>query len=144
MKLFYGILLTVFFLMNNSVAQAQQIALLAADTTGVIIHADPRLSLLTETIKAKSRNSGIRSGRGFRVQIYSGSDRSKANAVKVDFMRRFPNVRTYMSYIQPQFRVKAGDFKTREDARKLVQQLNHLYAPVMIVPDIIVINPFKE
>jgi hypothetical protein len=78
------------------------------------------------------------------VQIYNGNDRNKAMQVKVDFMRRFPSIRTYMTYIQPQYRVKAGDFKTRGEAHKLYQQLSTLYSPVMIVPDIIVINTLKD
>ena len=123
------------------------------DTTGVIIHTDQRLSVVIAAMKPRTAGSGtsasgrsgvIRSGRGFRVQIYNGNDRNKANAIKVDFIRRFPEIRTYMSYIQPQFRVKVGDFRSRAEAQKFLQQIGSLYTPAMVVPDIIVINTFRD
>lgn len=112
-------------------------------TTGVIMFADPRLAILTK--KHKNVQLGvIRSGRGFRVQIYNGNDRVKATQIKVDFMRRFPGVRTYMTYVQPQFRVKVGDFRTRGEAQEMYQKVAGLYNPSMIVPDIIVINTLRN
>jgi hypothetical protein len=111
--------------------------------TGVIVHADPRLAVLEK--KHRNVHLGvIRSGAGYRVQIYNGNDRVKATEIKVDFMRRFPGVRTYMTYVQPQFRVKIGDFRTRADALKMQEQLSTLYNASMIVPDIIVINTLKD
>lgn len=111
--------------------------------TGVVIHGDERLAVLDK--KNKNIQMGvIRSGRGFRVQIYNGNDRNKATQTKVDFMKRFPGVRTYLTYVQPQFRVKVGDFRTREEAQKMYQQASTLYNPCMIVPDIIVINTLKD
>lgn len=110
---------------------------------GVIIHADPRLAVLEK----KHRNiqlGVIRSGKGYRVQIYNGNDRNRANEIKVDFMRRFPGVRTYLTYVQPQFRVKVGDYRTREEAHTMYTQVSPLYNPSMIVPDIVMINTLKD
>jgi hypothetical protein len=119
----------------------------SADTLGVVVHADPRLALLFSK-KHETGLHGIRgsihSARGFRVQIYNGASRAEAQARKVDFIRRFPNVRSYMSYIAPSYRVKVGDFKTRADAYKLYQQINSLYTPCMVVPDIVEINTMRD
>ncbi|MBS1783568.1 MAG: SPOR domain-containing protein [Bacteroidetes bacterium] len=123
------------------------------DSTGVIVHTDPRIAILTapENMSSitkrnnnQSRTGSIHSGRGFRVQIYNGSDRHKANTAKVDFIRRFPSIRAYITYIQPQFRVKVGDFRSRSEAQKFMSQLNGVYSPLMVVPDIIEINTFKN
>ena len=147
MSLLPRLLFLTFILLKAGPCLAQQGETASSTPVeGVIIHADPRLAIITSTVKAKnaSGKSGlIRSGRGFRVQIYNGNDRDKAIQTKIDFMRRFPNTRTYMTYIQPQFRVKVGDFRTRADAQKFAQQLNGVYSPIMIVPDIIVINTLK-
>ncbi len=111
--------------------------------TGVRLHADPRLAVLVK--KATNIKRGIiRSGKGFRVQIYAGNDRAAATRTKLDFMRRFPGVRTYMTYAAPQFRVKVGDFSTRADAQRLASQVSGLYRPVMIVPDLIVVNTLRN
>jgi hypothetical protein len=88
------------------------------------------------------RARAIYSGKGFRVQIYNGSDRSKAIEVKTHFMRLFPGLRTYLTYISPCFRVKVGDYKTRNEALGMLKEANSMYSPCMIVPDIITISTF--
>jgi SPOR domain len=114
-----------------------------AKNNSVIIHADPRLSLIAA--KKQGNPVGyISSGKGFRVQIYNGNDRKAAINTKIDFMRRYPNVTTYLTYVAPQFRVKVGDFKTRADAQKFNHELISFYNPTMIVPDLIVINSIQN
>lgn len=147
MKSARNILIVFLVLLLTGSAKAQiKVAELPAETevlTGVIVHADPRLAVL----ERKHRNiqlGVIRSGRGFRVQIYNGNDRNKATQIKMDFMRKFPGVRTYMTYVQPQFRVKVGDYRTHGEAEKMYQQVSGLYNPSMIVPDIVVINTLRD
>jgi hypothetical protein len=113
-----------------------------------LLHADPRLDIVLKKRKTSSGGgSSIYSGRGYRVQIYSGNDRNKANKMKVDFMRRFPGVGAYMTYVSPQFRVKVGDYRSRGEAQEMYRTLSAIYNPCMIVPDIVVfknINRPKE
>lgn len=96
------------------------------------------------TSKKAVVSGSIRSVPGYRVIIYSGTERNKANGVKIDFMRRFPGMRVYMSYAMPQYRVKVGDFTSRAEAAVLYQQLNKVYSPCLIVPDIVEINTFHR
>jgi hypothetical protein len=134
------ILVVILALVLNGKAKAQT---KAEETKGVVVHADPRLAILVK--KYRNVQLGvIRSGQGYRVQIYSGNDRAKAMQIKVDFMRRFPGIRTYLTYSQPQYRVKVGDFRMRQDAHVMYEQVSPLYNPSMIVPDIIVINTLKD
>jgi hypothetical protein len=88
--------------------------------------------------KAKS----VYSGKGFRVQIYNGPDRNRAIEVKTEFMRNYPGIRTYLSYIAPCFRVKVGDYKNRNEALGMLKEANSTYSPSMIVPDIVTISTF--
>ncbi len=111
---------------------------------GMQLHADPRLAILLKKHVSTGGAGIISSGRGYRVQIYSGNDRNKATAAKIDFMRRFPDVHTYMTYVSPQFRVKVGDFRTRAEAYKMYEQVSTIFDPSMIVPDYIVINSAKN
>lgn len=121
-----------------------------ATAAGVVLHADPRLALLVYNTKpdnynaAGRRTGSIYSARGFRVQIYSGNNRNEATKRKVDFLHRFPGVRTYMTYVAPTFRVKVGDYKDRKSAQAMYQQVSNLYSPCMIVNDIIEINTFRN
>lgn len=143
MKQLYYILI---FVCLSQVTFAQRAAV--QDTAqpvalNTVLHADPRLDIILKKQKAASGN-GIYSGRGYRVQIYSGSDRAKATKMKIDFMRRFPNVQAYMTYASPHFRVKVGDFRSRGEAQEMYSKLSTLYNPCMIVPDIVVFRNFSS
>ncbi len=94
----------------------------------------------TPPVHRKAR--AVYTGKGFRVQIYCGPDRDKAIAVKTEFMRMYPGIRTYLSYISPSFRVKVGDYRQRSDAAGMLKEANSVYNPSMIVPDNIVISTF--
>lgn len=163
MKAFFSTVILALLLVGNSSASAQSTARRSTSVSassprpvdddtveaqveaarGIVLHADPRLTVLVK--KSSNIKRGlIRSGRGYRVQIYAGNDRAAATRVKVDFMRRFPGVRTYMTYVAPQFRVKVGDFQSRGDAQRLYSQINSIYRPTMIVPDIIVVNTLRD
>jgi hypothetical protein len=84
----------------------------------------------------------IYSGKGFRVQIYYGPDRDKAMKIKKEFMRYYPDVRTYLSYYPPYFRIKVGNYRYRTDAMGMLREANSTYSPSMIVPDIVTISTF--
>jgi len=100
----------------------------------VHIDADSRLALVVSHPVQKAFVGKVR---GFRVQIYNGSDRKKANQAKLDFMKAYPGVRSYLVYNNPQFRVRVGDFRSRDEASALQQKLGRMFNPCMIVPDVI-------
>jgi SPOR domain len=110
-------------------------------TKTVVIHADPRLdNIVKKNTAYKSANNGVvYSGSGYRVQIYSGNERDKAIAAKVAFSKKYPNIKSYITYVTPQFRVKVGDYRSRAEAQNMYQELSKLFTPCMIVSDAIVI-----
>jgi hypothetical protein len=122
------------------------------DTLGVRLMADPRLDILLKKTEGGVRRQAtsnapsgvIRSGRGFRIQIYNGNDRVAATRTKIDFIRRFPGTRSYMNYLAPTFRVRVGDFRSRADAQRFYSQVSAYFSPCMIVPDIIEINTLRD
>jgi hypothetical protein len=132
---------------------------------GVTVHADPRLAVLlkknhtmeppAESPLSMDKHSQlspvpyqprervvIYKGKGFRVQIYNGPDREKALKIKAEFMRHYPGVHTYLSYVAPSFRVKVGDYRNRSDAAGMLREANSMYTPTMIVPDMIVVMSY--
>lgn len=69
---------------------------------------------------------------GFRVQIYSGNNRNDAYSAQARFRRIYPNINTYLSYTQPNYRVKVGDFAQRAQAQSLMQELKKNFDSVFI------------
>jgi hypothetical protein len=78
---------------------------------------------------------------GYRVQIFSGSARKDAYEAQARFQQEYPNLRTYISYHEPYFKVHAGDFRTRLEAEKLVQELRKAFTSLFIIQE--KINPPK-
>jgi hypothetical protein len=130
--------LVLFLIFLGYSAIAQQ-----ADTGSVNIHADQRLAVVVSK-PTNTNRAFIGKVRGFRVQIYNGNDRKKASQAKLDFMRAFPGVRSYLVYNNPQFRVRVGDFKSRREAMDLYNKVSGKFNPCMIVPDVVNINTVRK
>jgi len=72
---------------------------------------------------------------GYRVQIYSGAQRQAAYDAQAKFQERFPDQRTYISYNEPNFKVRVGDFRTRLEAEKMVHDLKPWFSGMFIVSE---------
>ena len=78
---------------------------------------------------------------GYRVQIYSGSSRGAAFNAQAKFNKEFPEMRTYIIYREPNFKVRAGDFRSRIEAERMKEQLKAWFPVMFIISE--KINPPK-
>lgn len=69
---------------------------------------------------------------GFRVQIYSGSSRNEAYAIQARFQQQFDGISTYVSYTQPNYRVKVGDFRSRSEAQAFMNEIRRSFPTVFL------------
>ena len=126
----------------SSLAMAQDNA--TATNGNVKVVKDNRLDVLVKK-QIYINNLAIRNQSGFRVQVISTNKRGDANEAKAKVMQLFPDYRTYLDYQAPYFKVRVGDFKTREEASELRDKLSDLYSGgVFVVPAIINVTPDKE
>ncbi len=123
--------------------------LLRAQVRGkVTIVQDPRIDTLLarrmETPKGNANYTGgssYASSSGYRVQIFSGSSRAAAYAAMAKMQELHPELRTYISYREPNFKVHAGDFRTRLEASHLVEEIRRNFPILFIIAE--KINPPK-
>ncbi|MEO7213415.1 SPOR domain-containing protein [Mucilaginibacter sp.] len=122
----------------------------SAQTKGkVVVVRDPMFDTLLAKRALLNRGGGgsvtgsrvYTSNYGYRLQIYSGSNRNAAYAAQARFNGEFPEMRTYISYHEPNFKVKAGDFRSRLEAEKMKAQLQSTFSAMFIVSERI--NPPK-
>lgn len=92
---------------------------------------DPKIDSLIARRVELSRSGAI-SVNGFRVQIFSGTSRQEAYDQQARFQTLYPGVRTYISYEQPNYKVRVGDFRTRLEAEKLMNKLRRFYPALFI------------
>ncbi|MGB3617708.1 MAG: SPOR domain-containing protein [Catalinimonas sp.] len=85
--------------------------------------------------QVRDRNAGIRQGQGFRIQVYTGTDREAATNAKARVYRLLPEVRVYTTYQQPTFRVQAGDFLDRLEAQKAYAQIKGAFPAALLIND---------
>jgi hypothetical protein len=78
---------------------------------------------------------------GYRVQIFTGENRKDAYTAQAKFQEEFPDIRTYIIYNEPNFKVRAGDFRTRLEAEKLEEELKKWFTGMFIISE--KINPPK-
>ena len=75
---------------------------------------------------------------GYRLQLYFGSGaqaRPHAEKVRADFNALHPDIRVYLSFKSPDFIVRAGDFRTKSDALKVLKSLTAGFSNAFIVSD---------
>ncbi|WP_460977123.1 SPOR domain-containing protein [Spirosoma knui] len=104
-------------------------------TTGPIeaLHVNRRLDLVLDTIATKNRS--IRYAPGFRIQIYVGNQRQEADAAKLLIYQNYPELSPYLSYNQPTYKLKVGDFMRRIDAERYYASIRRLIASAQLQPD---------
>jgi hypothetical protein len=107
---------------------------------------DPRIDSLIAhryskgKLGTKTAGSGF-SSYGYRVQFYSGSNRKEAFSAQNRLQQMHPELRTYINYKEPNFKVKVGDFRSRLEATKLVQELKGTFSMLLVLSE--KINPPK-
>lgn len=78
---------------------------------------------------------------GFRIQIYSSSNRNareESAKARASFISRFPDIVSYSLYADPgYFKIRVGDFRTKAEATRLFLTISRDFPDAYIVPDII-------
>jgi len=117
----------------------------SAQTKGKLeVIKDPLIDTLIARRPLLDKVNNIQGGdnaTGYRVQIYFGSNRQAAYSAQSKFNQEYPEYRTYVTYSEPNFRVHAGDFRTRLEAEKLMKDILSEFSRLFIIPE--KINPPK-
>jgi len=117
----------------------------SAQTRGKVeVVKDPLIDTLIARRPQLNKTIGVSesTSSGYRLQIYFGSNRQSAYNAQAKFISDYPDVPTYVTYIEPNFKVQVGDFRTRLEAQKLQSDLNGMFSSLFIIPT--KINPPKS
>jgi hypothetical protein len=129
------------FIFSNSFAQTDNSGI------GVVIHKDPRADLLVKkqaSINTATKKSVGRTMRGYRLMVLNTNKREDAIAAKTKVYTYFPELKAYLIYQSPFFRLKAGNFKTRDEAEKYRKEMSPLFPKgVFIVSETIEVKAEK-
>ena len=99
----------------------------------VEIIADRRIDSIIQIHKKINEDKQTMSG--YRVQLFFGAERKKANDIKSDFLEKHPDINAYLIYQQPNYKVRVGDFRTRLEAFNLFKKISADFSSAFIVKD---------
>jgi hypothetical protein len=91
-----------------------------------------------KNLEEKNGYSGME---GFRIQIYSSSNRNareESGKARAEFMSKFPDIVSYPLFAEPgYYKIRVGDFRTKTEATRLFLLISKVFPDAYIVPDII-------
>lgn len=113
-----------------------------AQTKGkVTIIQDPLIdSLIAKRIELNTKkptvtnptSSVIVSQMGYRVQIFYGLDRRETFSEQARFKALYPRIHSYITYKEPNYYLRAGDFRTRLEAQNFLNELRPNFPTLFI------------
>lgn len=116
------------------------------DMPNAIVHQDSAITLLLED-KSYNRQRGQHQVSGFRVQVYASNTPQVAKNEALELYETISsqvNMPVYVISEPPFWKVRLGDFLTREEAIEYKNQLNvlfpHLQGSTYVVPDQVTVN----
>ncbi len=140
---FWGLL--VLFLLIAPLCFAQEISTQKTVTQAttdqepigqIKVYQDSRVdSLLKKHIEYHKQQNGID---GYRVQIFfdvGNNSLNRASNVAEQYQLLFPGDTAYISFSEPHYKVRVGDFRTKLDAEGYLQQVLPDYPNAFVIKD---------
>lgn len=104
----------------------------------VIIEGDERINnLLNKQTKLNKSKDGVS---GYRIQLKNTSSQKDANALRARFNSAFPNLKSYLNYDTPYYKIRVGDYLTKMESQKDLNEIRKAYSGAYLVPCHIQIN----
>lgn len=88
----------------------------------------------------KSKNSPTLK-EGFSIQLLFNKDINKVKEAQSKFTSNHPDIYNYLSYKEPNFRLRVGSFRTKMEASKLLEELKQEYPGAYEVTELNIISP---
>jgi hypothetical protein len=113
-------------------------------TSSIVIHKDPRIDMLVKkqaSINEETTRDARRNVPGFRIQVINTSDRNAAISAKTKIYQLYPELKAYLLYQSPYFRLRVGNFRDKDEADSYLKALSKQFTNVYLVRDIVEIRP---
>lgn len=121
-KLLLLLIILVFTAINSQAQKAK-----------LIVNNDAYLDTAIQKNIDKNRITNVVDG--YRIQLFSGSERTNANALKTKFLKLYPETPAYLIYQQPYFKLRVGDYRNKIEAQQIFYKLQDDFGQVIIIPD---------
>ena len=118
------------------------------DSNSIRVHKDPRIDMLVKKqsqINEETTRDARKAGKGYRLLVSNTTKRDDAISAKAKVYTYFPELKAYLLYQSPYYKVKVGNFKDRKEAEDYQAKMKrHFPSGVFIMNDVIELKPEKE
>ncbi len=104
----------------------------AQETAKITIDSSPEIKKLIENKIAYNKTHQTQ--KGYRIQLFYGSESGAINT-RANFTSLFPNTATYIDYEAPDWKVKVGNFKTRLEADKALEEIKLAFGNAFVLKE---------
>lgn len=80
-------------------------------------------------------NQNISEVSGYRILVFVGNNKEEFEKARVYILQNFPNAELYVSYSQPTYRLKMGDFTNKLDAERYSSLIKNRFPNCKIIPE---------
>lgn len=98
----------------------------------ILFFKDPRVDILQ---KIYSRKAAVDKKKTVRVQIFQATSRDLVFEARAKFSARFPGIPTVITYAPPNFKLRAGDFDTNQEAFKFMKTLKSDFPASFVIEE---------
>ena len=88
---------------------------------------------IIEELISKKKGFNKDFGYGFRIQLYNGFE-VEAKTTRAKFRIEFPEIKTYLIYRQPEWKIQVGIYKTKLEADRALLEIKREFSGAIVVP----------
>jgi hypothetical protein len=107
-----------------------------ANGNAVIIYNDPQIENLVELHIDYNEEFPLIDG--YRIQLLMRAGNTaldEANQIKDEFEENYPEINTYVTFREPYYRLRVGDFRSRLEAMEFMEKLKRSYPQAWVIKD---------
>jgi len=123
-----GLSIIVVFMVLAATALAQD---------NLVVYNDPTEVTVENLLQLhKNYNSEYSSIVGYRIQVFKGSGNmapKNAQVIMDEFWEKYPETGAYISFQEPYYRVRVGDFRTRLEALNFINKIKKSYPSAFVI-----------
>lgn len=120
-------------IMDSTLVGADIVQLVESGLNGIKVNQSVQLA---SALNGHKTLTGSRKLSGYRIRIYfsnSQSARNESAMVEEKFKENFPGVPVYRTYPNPHFKVAVGNYRTKSDALKALEEIKEVFKDAYII-----------
>jgi hypothetical protein len=82
-------------------------------------------------------NQNISEVSGYRILVFVGNNKDEFESARAYILQNFQNAELYVSYSQPTYRLKMGDFTSKMDAERYFSLIKSRFPNCKIIPEFV-------